>query len=247
MKILLLADIHGNYPALAALSNLFADESFQYIINCGDSLVYAPFANETMRWLEEHQALSILGNTDKKVIRLLQGKPMRKPSKEEKRVMYTSTARQLEAGAAKYLLSLPTSATVRVSLAGPESGDEVSTIGIFHGSPEEPHEFLFDDTPDERFQELTSHCDCQIVVTGHSHTPYHKYIAGTHFINPGSAGRMFDNNPRGSCAVVELTAGSIKVEHFRFAYDVEAVAQALAEAGLPEIYARMFREGRKLN
>lgn len=247
MKILLLADIHGNYPALAALSDLFAEESFQYIINCGDSLVYAPFANETMRWLKEHQALSILGNTDKKVIRLLQGKPMRKPGKEEKRVMYTSTARQLEAGAAKYLLSLPTSATLRVPLAGPESGDEVSTIGIFHGSPEEPHEFLFDDTPDERFHELISHCDCQIVVTGHSHTPYHKHIAGIHFINPGSAGRMFDGNPRGSCAVIELTAGSIKVEHFRFAFDVEAVAQALAEAGLPEIYARMFREGRKLN
>jgi len=247
MKILLLADIHGNYPALAALSDLFADESFAYIINCGDSLVYAPFANETMRWLQEHQALSILGNTDKKVIRLLQGKPMRKPGKEEKRLMYTSTADQLETGTAKYLLSLPISATLRVSLAGTENGDEVSTIGIFHGSPEEPHEFLFDDTPDERFRELLAHCDCQIIVTGHSHTPYHKHIAGTHFINPGSTGRMFDGDPRGSCAVVELTAGSIKVEHFRFAYDVEAVAQALADAGLPEIYARMFREGRKLN
>ena len=247
MKILLLADIHGNYPALSAISDLFADESFDYIINCGDSLVYAPFANETMRWLEEHQAISILGNTDKKVIRLLQGRPMRKPGKEEKRVMYTSTADQLEAGNAKHLLSLPISVILRISLTGPESVDKIHTIGIFHGSPEEPHEFLFDDTPDERFRELLASCDCQIIVTGHSHTPYHKHFAGTHFINPGSAGRMFDGDPRGSCAIVELAAGSIKVEHFRFAYDVEAVAQALIKAGLPEIYTRMFREGRKLN
>ncbi len=247
MKILLLADIHGNSPALSAIADYFAAEHFNHIINCGDSLVYAPFPNETMHWLDEHQAISILGNTDKKVIRLLQGKTLRKPGKEEKRLMYTSTAAQLDAAAARYLLSLPISACLRVSLPKTAGRNEICTIGIFHGSPAKPHELLFADTADERFRELAAHCDCQVVVTGHSHTPYHKFIAKTHFINPGSAGRMFDGDPRASCAVLQLAAGSVQVEHFRISYDIAAVSQALTDCNIPEIYARMFAEGRKLN
>ncbi len=247
MKILLLADIHGNYPALSAIADFFSAERFDHIINCGDSLVYAPFPNETMRWLEEHRTISILGNTDKKIIRLLQDKPLRKPGNKEKRVMYTSTASQLDARAARYLLSLPISTNLRVSLRGPDTLATIYTIGIFHGSPAEPHEFLFADTPDDRYRDLAIHCDCQLVVTGHSHTPYHKDIAGIHFINPGSAGRMFDGDPRTSCAVLQLAEASVTVEHFRIPYDIETVVQTLTNCQLPEIYARMFQEGRKLN
>ena len=115
MNILLLSDIHGNFPALTAIEAFFADERFDHIINCGDSLVYAPFPCETLDWLERHRAISILGNTDKKVIRLLQGKPLRKPANEEKRIMYTSTAAQLDAAARKHLLSLPVSFSLRLS------------------------------------------------------------------------------------------------------------------------------------
>lgn len=245
MNILLLSDIHGNYPALMAVEKYFAADHFDSLLNCGDSLVYAPFPNETLQWLERHRAISILGNTDKKVIRLLQGKVLQKPGNKEKRIMYTSTASQIDDTAKTHLLRLPISLCLRVAL--PEMKNEIWSIGLFHGSPAEPHEFLFADTPDQRFHELAAHCDCQIVISGHSHTPYHKFIAGIHFINPGSVGRMFDGDPRLSCAVLQLTASTVHVEHFRIPYDIEAVAQALTDNQLPEIYVRMYREGRKLN
>lgn len=245
MNILLLADIHGNYPALVAVEKYFAAEHFDLVLNCGDSLVYAPFPNETLQWLERHRAISILGNTDKKVIRLLQGKTLHKPGNSEKRIMYSATASQMDEAAKAHLLSLPVSLRLQLSL--PERQKDIWAIGLFHGSPAEPHEFLFADTPDERFRELAADCDCQMVISGHSHTPYHKFIAGIHFINPGSVGRMFDGDPRLSCAVLQLTADTAQVEHFRIPYDIEAVAQALAAYRLPEIYIRMYREGRKLN
>jgi diadenosine tetraphosphatase ApaH/serine/threonine PP2A family protein phosphatase len=82
---------------------------------------------------------------------------------------------------------------------------------------------------------------------GHSHVPYYKIVDGVHFINPGSVGRMFDGDPRASFAVLNISAGNIAVEHFRIPYPVEAVVKDLKKHRLPDIYAKMFRTGKKLN
>jgi len=238
MRILLLSDIHGNLPALTAIEHFFAGHSFDAIINCGDSTVYAPFPNETIQWLQDRKAYSILGNTDHKVITLLQGGTFKKPHDEEKRIMYRSTMQGLNARSKQYLLALEDSQRLIF---------EDCSIGLFHGSPDHPRELLFAQTPDDRFQELSQLTDCRIVVTGHSHSPYHKHIDGTHFINPGSAGRMFDGNPEASCATLTITNDDIQVRHHRIAYPVEEVVKALRREHLPEIYADMFRQGRKLN
>lgn len=246
MQILLLADIHGNYPALKAVAHHFEATSFDFIINCGDSTVYGPYPNEVLNWLRAHDTISILGNTDKKVIKLLQGKTFKKPSKSEKRIMYSTTADSLSPKNRAFLLSLTKKQTLLLDHATHNITNDC-TIGIFHGSPEHPHEFIFDNTPDDRFMELANNTPYQIIVTGHSHTPYHKYFGATHFINPGSVGRMFDGNSAASCATISLTEGSIRVNHFRIEYDVWQLVEELRRQKLPEIYERMFVTGRKLN
>ena len=238
MKTLLLSDIHGNFPALEAIINAFAGISFTAICNCGDSIVYAPFPNETLHWLQSHNVHSILGNTDRKVKKLLKGKSYKKPRKQEKRIMYSLTAKQMDDQARSYLFSLKKSFTFSI-------GEQ--SICLFHGSPEHPNEFLFPDTPTERFTKLADTCPCSIIITGHSHTPYHKLIGTTHFINPGSVGRMFDSNPAASCAVLSIQDKTIKVNHYRVNWPIEQTVQALQQYDLPEIYQTMYQTGRKLN
>lgn len=245
-RLLLLADLHGNFPALEAIDRAVDCASFDHIVNCGDSLVYAPFPNETLRWLQQHHVLSIRGNTDNKVVEILCGKIPKKPKKEEKRIMYTSTAASLDEQSRRQLLATPETALLPLAAPGNED-DEDLTLGIYHGSPADPEEFLFADTPDSRFAELAKKVPCRLVVTGHSHSPYHKIVGGVHFINPGSAGRMFDGDPRASCAIVDIAGGDIAVHHLRIDYDIERVAGELARQHLPEIYSTMFRQGRKLN
>jgi putative phosphoesterase len=247
MRILLISDIHGNYPALQAIDRQLDAASFDYIVNPGDSLVYAPFPNETLAWLAKHQAISILGNTDKKVIKLLSGKSFKKPGKADKRIMYTSTAEEITAKNRRYLFSLTTSHILQIFPQGKTTEKHEMRLGIFHGSPADHDELLFADTPDTRFHELAGLTNCHIVVTGHSHSPYHKMQANVHFINPGSAGRMFDGDPRASCAVLEITAGILTVHHFRIDYDIAEVVARIRKNSLPEIYATMFLEGKKLN
>lgn len=247
IRILLISDIHGNYPALQAIDRRLDVASFDYIVNPGDSLVYAPFPNETLTWLAKHQAISILGNTDKKVIKLLLGKSFKKPGKPDKRIMYTSTAENLTTRSRRYLLSLTTSHRVNIFPQGKGTGKDAMRLGIFHGSPADDDELLFADTPDTRFHELAELTNCHIVATGHSHTPYHKTVANVHFINPGSAGRMFDGDPRASCATLEITADTLTVQHFRIDYDINKVVAKIRKSGLPEIYVTMFQQGKKLN
>jgi len=246
-RILLLADIHGNYPALLAIDRVLGAPAFDYIVNCGDSLVYAPFPNQTLRWLRHHKAISILGNTDKKVINILKDQQFAKPRKAEKRIMYSSTAETLDAAGQRMLLSFAASETLILNNPEKDSPKKPTSLGIFHGSPADPDELLFANTPDDRFHELAAQPEWQIVVTGHSHSPYHKYLAGIHFINPGSAGRMFDGDPRASCAILEIAAETIHVHHLRVSYDIAEIVAAIRREQLPEIYATMFLQGRKLN
>ncbi len=238
MKILLLSDIHANFPALTSVAAHFDNTPFDLICNCGDSIVYAPFPNETLHWLEKMNVVSILGNTDRKTKKLLLGKQFKKPRKVEKRIMYTWTAEQLDQQSKAYLLSLKKQRVIPT---------KYHTIKLFHGSPEHPNEFLFPDTPTSRFIELSRVHKHSIIITGHSHTPYYKQIDDTHFINPGSVGRMFDSDPSASCAILTLGKNNVTVKHYRIHYPVQQTIAAIAKYNLPEIYQTMYLLGQKLN
>lgn len=244
MDALLLSDIHGNYPALQAVDHFFADTRFDIIINCGDTTVYGPFPNETIKWLQRKRAYSITGNTDRKVVKLIKGKTFKKPKKAEKRIMYTWTHDVLDDTAQVFLLSLKKHLTLDLDQI--DAGVN-HTLHLFHGSPKDPDEFLFADTPDQRFQQLAKPFKQSIIVVGHSHSPFDKTVGPTRFINPGSVGRMFDGNPAASCATMTLRDGRLAVSHYRISYPIEQVVEGIRANRLPDIYATMYQVGRKLN
>jgi len=238
-QLLLLGDIHANYPALKAIADYIQPQRFDWIINTGDFTVYSTFPNETIRWFRERKrTICILGNTDQKILRILKGKKLKKPKKEEKRVMYFWTSETLLPENIAYLKSLPKQTDLT-------AGD--LRIGVFHGTRDDPDEELFPSAPESRFRQLARDSVYQVQIMGHSHVPYYKIVDGIHFINPGSVGRMFDGDPRASFATLKIAPGKIAVRHFRIPYAVEAVIAQLKKQKLPDIYAEMFRIGRKLN
>jgi len=238
-KILLLGDIHANYPALKAIQKYIKPDRFDRIINTGDFTVYSTFPNETIQWFRERKkTICILGNTDRRVLRILKGKKLKKPRKKEKRVMYFWTSENLLSENIKYLKSLPKQTDFTL---GP------IRIGVFHGTCDDADEELLIDAPEDRFQKLAKNSPYKIHIMGHSHVPYHKVVDGVHFINPGSAGRMFDEDPRASFAILKISSGKTGVEHFRIPYSVKEVVKGLKKNHLPDIYTNMFQIGKKLN
>lgn len=244
MDILILADIHGNYPALLSIATFFKTRSFDLIVNCGDSTVYGPFPNETLQWLKQNEVISILGNTDRKVIQLLQGKTFTNPKKKEKRIMYTWTRDVLMEKNRYYLLNFKESASINLNEFEPGL---TTVVRVFHGSPEDTDEFLFDSTPMSRFRQLATSSANDIFMVGHSHTPFHKIVGSNHFINPGSVGRMFDGDTRAGCATLTTGPDRIDVQHYRISYPIQQVVDELKKNNLPDIYVSMFLLGKKLN
>ena len=238
-QILLLGDIHANYPALKAIQKYIEPDRFDRIVNTGDFTVYSTFPNETIQWFRERKkTICIFGNTDRKVLRILKGKKLKKPRKKEKRVMYFWTSENLLPENIKYLKSLPEQTGITLGAA---------RIGVFHGTFEDADEELSPDAPKARFHQLAKDSPCQIQIMGHSHVPYHRVVDGVHFINPGSVGRMFDGDPRASFAILKISSRKIGVEHFRIPYPVKKVVKSLKKNRLPDIYTKMFQIGKKLN
>jgi putative phosphoesterase len=238
-KLLLLGDIHANYPALKAIHKYIRADRFDRIVNTGDFTVYSTFPNETIRWFRQRKkCISILGNTDRRILRILSGKKLKRPKKEEKRVMYFWTADNLLPENIAYLKSLPEKTHFKTAN---------TRIGLFHGTMDDPDEELFPSAPQGRFQQLAKNSPYRIHIMGHCHVPYHKVVNGIHFINTGSVGRMFDGDPRASFAVLKISSKGIAVTHFRIPYPVEAVVAGLKKNRLPDIYGKMVRIGKKLN
>ena len=238
-KFLVMSDLHANYPALQAIETFVRGDRFHRVINAGDLVVYGTFPNETIEWFrKKRNTLCIVGNTDNRVLRILAGEPLDRPRREEKRVMYSWTCENLLPENARYLKSLPEQSYISI--------DKVR-IGVYHGTSDDEEETLSPEVPESRFWELAKNSPCQVQILGHSHLPFHKIVNGVHFLNPGSVGRPFDGDPRASFAILTIHSGKISVEHIRIPYPVEEVIESLKKNGLPDIYAKMYRDGKKLN
>jgi predicted phosphodiesterase len=76
-----------------------------------------------------------------------------------------------------------------------------------------------------------------VLVFGHTHKPWVHEYGGVLFVNCGSVGKPKDGDPRGAFAVLTPSAGGVAVSIERVAYDAEAVAADVREAGLPGEFA----------
>lgn len=107
MQILVISDIHGNYPALQAVARDCANLPIKYVFNCGDSLVYAPFPNEAIDFhLLRVRPLVFWAIPMRLSCACSVAKTSKNQLKEEKRVMYTRTAAMLSHASQNYICHL---------------------------------------------------------------------------------------------------------------------------------------------
>jgi putative phosphoesterase len=222
MRILVVSDIHANWPALAAIN-----EPHDFAICLGDLVDYGPNPAECVRWAMKHARYSIRGNHDHGVA---QGVTVRGETgyRYLTRVTRPLMWDALDADERRYLLQLPL--TTRFTI-------ENKRFLLVHGTPRDPlDEYLMRDP--EIWTKRLEDCDADVVCVGHSHMQFNLRAGAPVVINPGSVGNSRDGDPRAAYAVIDGT----KIELKRIEYPVEETIAQVDDSPLPEKAKEMLRE-----
>lgn len=212
MKILLLADIHSNWPALSAIK-----ERFDACLFVGDFVDYATDPVPCIEWGRTHITAGVRGNHDHAVAQRIvaQGGDGLRQLAAATRPIHWQVMRSRHM---RYLSRL--SVTKRVTVDG-------KSFHLVHGTPRDPlDEYLTDDAGGWR--DRLAAIDADFVCVGHTHIPFHLDLGRVQVINPGSVGQPRDGDPQAAYAVIE----DGKVELRRVKYDIDATVDQMRTYGI---------------
>jgi putative phosphoesterase len=222
MRILVISDVHANWPALQAV---IAAESYDYLMVGGDLVSYGPHPREVIDFIRRRATVTVRGNHDQALAHRVDCRcaPASKPLAEATRAVH---GRMLSPEQTAYLGALPL--TVGWQVGG-------TRLFSVHASPrEELYRYtLTPDAPDEHLREETAGVAADFVLLGHTHWPMIRRVGSLVVINPGSVGQPRDGDPRASYAVIEDGVPELH----RAEYDVERTVQDLRALPIPAAVA----------
>uniref|UniRef100_A0A7C2P5T5 Metallophosphoesterase n=1 Tax=Schlesneria paludicola TaxID=360056 RepID=A0A7C2P5T5_9PLAN len=212
MKILLLADIHANWTALAAIR-----ESFDVCLFLGDLVEYGTEPAPCIDWVRSHAHVAIRGNHDHSTAQRVEtssGAGCRRLAAAT-RALHAAT---LSPTHLKFLARLPVTSTLVL---------DGRSFFLVHATPRDPMDEYLGNDPQGWMQRLSG-IDADFVCVGHTHVPLQLDLKGQQLINPGSVGQPRDGDPRAAYAVIEDGQVSFR----RVEYDIDATVRQMRQSGL---------------
>lgn len=217
-RIGVISDVHSNIFALREVMAQLEKEKVAEIYCAGDIIGYNASANEVVWELRRRGVRCIRGNHDTSLFSMDEDEKMNVMAA----LSLKYTRQVLKRENASFLNSLPQ------ELRG-------SDISVFHGSPWDPDEYLYEEMIDES---ITKSCPSHLIILGHTHVPFVKRVGPAVVLNPGSVGQPRDGDPRASFAIVGQEA-----EVRRISYDIEAQIEENRKAGLHSAVSERLRWG----
>ena len=214
MKILLIADIHSNWPALQAI-----DETFDVCLFLGDLVDYGTDPVPCIDWVQRNASAAVRGNHDHAVAQRI---PVRRSSGLSRLAAATRPLHWECLGSRQLKLLAHMPVTRRLELNG-------LTYYLVHATPRDPFdEYLKED--EEGWLARLEEVDADFVCVGHSHTPFCIDLGEKRVINPGSVGQPRDGDSRAAYCVIEDGEVSLR----RVEYDIGRTVQHMRESGLSD-------------
>ncbi len=227
MRILLVADIHGNRAALDAVR-----EQYDACLCLGDVVDYGPEPAACVEWVRRHATHAVRGNHDHGVAQNVHvegagGFRFLTAATRPHHVAALSPCQR------RFLAALPTSQFVR--LGG-------KRFLLVHATPRDPMDEYAPADPAYWAAVLAGLSgagrDVDYVCVGHTHQPHVLKVGNTTVVNPGSVGLPRDTDARAAYAVID----GDDVELKRIDYPVAETLAAVAAAGLDPTAVRMLGE-----
>jgi putative phosphoesterase len=227
MRVLVLADIHGNRAALESIR-----EPFDVCVCVGDLVDYGPEPGACIDWVRANAAHCVRGNHDHGVAQdvEIQGVAGFR--------YLTSVTRPLSVAAItaeqrRYLADLPTS--------------HMFTLGgkrflLVHATPRDP---MDEYAPAEVsfWKPRLAGLKVDFLLAGHTHQPYTLRVNGTQVVNPGSVGLSRDGDPRAAYAIIDGDEVQLKRAEYPVEETVRAVEAMTTDETARQMLTDVFRGG----
>ena len=193
MRILVIADIHSNWPALTAI-----DEKFDACLFLGDLVDYATDPIPCIEWVR-HKATSVVrGNHDHSVAQRV----IVRPGGTFRKMVSAMRPHHFNVLNDEQLTWLAQMPVTRHLVIGDHR------FLLVHATPRDPmDEYIGDNV--EQWQQRLEHVDVDFVCVGHTHIPMQLQIGKTQVINPGSVGQPTPLSKTGVWSFAESPTTSI--------------------------------------
>jgi len=209
MKIVIVSDLHGNYDALSALP-----ESYGELWVLGDLVDYGPQPAEVVDFVRSRAAETISGNHDHAVGYDVDPRcNLRYRTMAEQTRQFCITV--LSPQHKDFLRRLP----IRLAL---ERGG--TRFFLCHARPSDPLYGYCPEDSDQWELELKN-LNTDILLVGHTHTPFVRQIGRQIVANPGSLGQPKTKTGKAEACYAVWQDGRLELK--RFAYPVENVIAKL--------------------
>lgn len=227
MRVALIADIHGNYPALQAVLRDIEEQQADRIIVLGDLVFKGPQPEKCVEAIRKLNTTVIRGNIDELVGSGQIQPGFAKSSQHEAAILEEMawTRARLTEEQLTYLSELPFMHEQQLT-------SELK-LRCVHANPQNILDNILPDASEEEMARMFADTDAQITVYAHIHQPYIRHLSGKVLVNTGSVGLPFDGNPRSSYALIEAAGRDYSITLRRVSYDVEETVRAYEGSGHP--------------
>ena len=180
MKIAIISDVHANLAALTA----FPEDGYDHLWCLGDLVDYGPRPREVIAWIKQKSTLTVRGNHDHAVgfdVDPQCSLPFKKMAAETREfTQHVCTPDEMD-----YLRNLPIQR--EIAIGG-------TRFYLVHAMPTNP---LYGYCPKDSglWGKELEWVRADVLVVGHTHTPFISRIGNKTIVNPGSLGQPKTGRP----------------------------------------------------
>ncbi len=206
-----LADIHGNLPALDAVLRDLARYDVDQVVVAGDAINWGPFSVEVVERIAAAGWPVVRGNHEHY---LLDFDTPRAPAEWADRARFPLPPwlrRQLGGRWQKAIAAWPQTLTLCFPDAPP--------IRVVHGSPRSPWEPIGPLTDEGQVAAMLAGVDEETVIVGHTHLPMDRRIGAWRIFNPGPVGVPLDGRFSASYLLLDGDADGWRPTFRRVPFD----------------------------
>jgi putative phosphoesterase len=232
MKLALLADIHANARALAAVLSAARAEGVDTLLVAGDFVGYYYEPAQVLAQLGEWNVVAVKGNHEDMLERAATDEAFLRDCARRYGSGLELALASLSGPQREDLIALPRSR--RVEIGGVR-------ILLAHGSPWSTDEYLYPDAAEGKWRDVAG-LDADVVVCGHTHYRLAKRIGPTLFVNPGSVGQQRDRVPGAAWALLDTAGPSAELRAQPYDADELAAEAGRRDPGLPYLREVLYRK-----